>query len=75
MNAIEKKLEGVLLVNLIKILKALDLQIQAARQKAEETDDYTEVKAMNSVRIAVLNKIDQQDPTFHTNYVSQKLSA
>jgi hypothetical protein len=74
MNAIEKKLEGVLLVNLIKILKALDLQIQAARQKAAATGDYTEVKAMNSVRIAVINSIDKQDPTFHTNYVNQKLS-
>jgi hypothetical protein len=69
-KAIEAKLEGVLLVNLIKILKGLDLQIASARENGQDE----EIRAMNSVRIAVINKIDEQNPTFHTNYVSQKLA-
>jgi hypothetical protein len=72
---IQSKLNGVLLVNLVKILKQLDGQIAEARKTAYITNDFSNVWAMNSVRLAVINKIEEQDPTFHTNYVTEKVGA
>jgi flagellar biosynthesis/type III secretory pathway chaperone len=74
-KTIESKLEGVLLVNLVQVLKQLDIQITEARKTANITNDYSKIMAMNSVRIAVINKIEEQDPSFHTKYVSEKVGA
>lgn len=74
-KAIEKKLDGVLLVNLISVLSQIDIQIAAARKAAYITNDFSELWSMNSVRIALLNKIEEQDADFHTNYVSERVGA
>jgi hypothetical protein len=74
-DAIEAKLDGVLLVNLIKVLEQLDVQITNARSAARATGDFSEIQAMNTVRTAVINKIDEQDPNFYDSYVSARVGA
>lgn len=72
---IEKKLDGILPVNLEKLLLELDKQIAAARKVAEKTEDFSEVQAMNTVRTAVINKLDEHDPAIFDNYCAAKAVA
>jgi hypothetical protein len=74
-KVIEAKLEGFLLSDLILMLKELDSEIAEARQNKFLNNDYSAIQAMNSVRRAILNKIDEQDPSFHTNYVAERVEA
>jgi uncharacterized protein with GYD domain len=74
-GAIEAKLDGVQLTNLIKVLEQLDIQIKEARPQATLTGDFTEIQSMNTVRTAVINKIDEQDANFYDNYSKERFSA
>jgi hypothetical protein len=73
--AIEMKLVGLPLANLTAMLTELDSQIAEARANKFLNNDYSAIQAMNSVRIALLNQIEEQDADFHTNYVSERVGA
>jgi hypothetical protein len=73
--ALESKLDGLSLEVLAGLLKQIDTRIFSARKAAEATNDYSQVMAMNSLRIALINKIEELDAGFHTQYVSAKVGA
>ena len=73
--ALESKLHGLSLEVLTGLLKQIDTRIFSARKAAEATNDYSQIMAMNSLRIALINKIEELDPKFHTQYVSERVGA
>lgn len=65
---LEKKLRPILTGNLVKLLIEIDKQIEAERKTARETDNFEEVQVRNQVRTAIINILDERDPSIFDNY-------
>ena len=72
MNKLETKIAQHNSETLLTLLKEIDVQVASLREEAKVTGNYETLQAINTVRIAIINQMDQIDETIFTNYCASK---
>jgi hypothetical protein len=68
-NAIEDKLRNTTTSNLMMLLVETDKLINAQRAIADNTEDFSDVQASNTVKTAILNLLDERDSKIVDDYL------
>jgi hypothetical protein len=72
---LEAKIRPVLTANLMPMLIEIDKQIEAERAKAAASGNFDKMQAMNTTRTAIINIMDERDPSMFDNYCDAKYAA
>ena len=62
------KIRPALTVNLLKMLAEIDGQIALKKSAAQQSGDFTDVQAMNEIRTAIIDVLDERDPGLFDDY-------
>jgi hypothetical protein len=71
-EVIENKIRPMLTINLWTLLVEMDKKISAARVIAQQTENFDEVQAHNTVRTAIINILDERDSNKVDDYLSAR---